>query len=147
MSNARFLPVAPADPVSKWMDTFFNSAFGQVMGTDFALSTPAVNILEFEDHFELHLAAPGLAKQDFQIQIENGSLVITAEKKTEQAETQPRFTRREFAYQGFRRSFHLDDQIDLEKIDASYEQGVLNIRLPKKEEVWKKAIPTTIEIK
>jgi HSP20 family protein len=147
MSNARFLPIMPADPVSKWMDNFFNSTLAQVMGSDHALSTPAVNVVEFDDRFEMHLAAPGLTKADFNIRIENGALVISAEKKTENAENTPKYTRKEFSYHTFRRSFHLDDMIDREKISATYDNGVLNISLPKREDVWKKTAPTNIEIR
>lgn len=147
MSNARFLPVTPVDPMSKWVDNFFNTTLAQVMGSDFTLSSPAVNIVEFDDRFEMHLAAPGLDKSDFNLRLENGSLVISAEKQTENTENTPKYTRKEFGYQNFRRSFSLDDQINTEKISATYANGVLTVSLPKKEEVWKKAAPTSIEIK
>ena len=95
------------------------------------------------------LAAPGLQKSDFNINIENDYLVISAEKKTEKEETgnEGKFTRREFNYSSFKRSFQLDENINREGIAASYENGVLSITLPKKEETWKKPGTTTIEIK
>lgn len=147
MSTSKFLPMAPADPVSKWMDSFFNSALAHVIGSDYTMSSPAVNVLEFDDRFEMHLAAPGLAKADFNLRMENGHLVISAEKKAEASENGSTYTRKEFSYHSFRRSFQLDEVIDAAQISATYENGVLKISLPKKEQVWKKAAPTTIEIK
>jgi HSP20 family protein len=147
MSNSRFYPVAPSASLGKWIDNLFNSTLADVMGTDFTLSSPSVNVMEYENHFTMQLAAPGLEKSDFNLQIENDYLVISAEKKTETEDTNKKFTRREFNYSSFKRSFQLDDMINREGITAAYENGVLNITLPKKEETWKKPSATTIEIK
>ncbi len=147
MSTSKFHPVVPSGSFGKWIDNLFNATMTDVLGSDFTISSPSVNVEEHEDHFDLKLAAPGLEKSDFQLRIENDSLIISAEKKTETEETQKRFTRREFNYSTFRRSFQLDDSIHREGISASYENGVLNVRLPKKEESWKKPSATTIEIK
>jgi HSP20 family protein len=117
------------------------------MGSDYSLSSPSVNVVEHDDHFKMHLAAPGLEKNDFTLQIENDFLVISAEKKMESEDTGKRFTRREFNYSSFKRSFQLDDTIKRDGITASYENGVLNITLPKKEETWQNPATTTIEIK
>jgi len=147
MSNARFLPITPMDPLAKWVDNMFNSTLAQVMGADLTVSSPSVNVLEHEDRFEMHLAAPGLDKSDFQLHLENGALVVSAERKNETEETTGQYTRKEFNYSSFKRTFRLDEGIDTERISAAYENGVLKVLLPKKEEVWKKASPTTIEIK
>jgi HSP20 family protein len=147
MSNSRFYPVAPTPSIGKWIDNLFNSTLSDVMGSDYSLSSPSVNVVEHDDHFKMHLAAPGLEKNDFTLQIENDFLVISAEKKMESEDTGKRFTRREFNYSSFKRSFQLDDTIKRDGITASYENGVLNITLPKKEETWQNPATTTIEIK
>jgi HSP20 family protein len=146
MNITKFNPVHPADSLSKWMDNLVHTTLADVIGSDHTLSTPSVNIVEHENSFSLQLAAPGLTKQDFNINIENDRLVISAEKKSEKEETKGRFTRREFSYGSFKRSFQLDDNINREGISASYEDGVLNITLPKKEEVMQKQTSKTIEI-
>ncbi len=97
-------------------------------------SMPAVNILENEDKFSIELAAPGLNKEDFNIKFDNGKLTISA-KKQEEKDTN-KYTKREFNYAGFSRSFVVPKQkVDDGKITAAYENGVLNITLPKREEV------------
>lgn len=143
----RFSPVIPSASVGKWIDNLFNLPLADAIGADFMVSSPSVNIVEQDHQFNMHLAAPGLEKNDFAIRVENDYLIVSAEKKSEKEETDKRFTRREFNYSSFKRSFQLDDSIDREKISAAYENGVLNITLPKKEESWKKPSATTIEIK
>lgn len=139
--------VPPTTSVNKWIDSLFNTTLADVIGTDFTTSSPSVNVVEHDAHFSMELAAPGLEKKDFNISIENDHLVISAEKKTEKEETsEGKFTRREFNYSSFKRSFLLDDNIKRESIEATYENGVLKLTLPKKEENWKKPA-ATIEIK
>ncbi|MBP6679697.1 MAG: Hsp20/alpha crystallin family protein [Saprospiraceae bacterium] len=149
MTYSKFNAAAPSTSLNKWIDTLFNTTLADAMGTDFTNSSPSVNIVEHDAHFTMQLAAPGLQKSDFNINIENDYLVISAEKKTEKEETgnEGKFTRREFNYSSFKRSFQLDENINREGIAASYENGVLSITLPKKEETWKKTGTTTIEIK
>lgn len=149
MTYSKLQPVPASASINKWIDTLFNTTLADAMGTDFTISSPSVNIVEQDANYTMQLAAPGLEKTDFTIRIENDYLVISTEKKTEKEETgdKGRFTRREFNYNSFKRSFLLDDNINREGISASYENGVLNITLPKKEENWKKPAATTIEIK
>mgnify|MGYP000851075293 CR=1 FL=1 len=149
MTYSKFNTVPPSASLNKWIDTLFNTTLADAMGTDFTTSSPSVNIVEHEANYIMQLAAPGLEKSDFNINIENDYLVISAEKKSEKEETGAagKFTRREFNYSSFKRSFQLDDHINREEISATYENGVLNITLPKKEENWKKPTATTIEIK
>ena len=146
MNITKFNPALPTDSIHKWIDTLFNTTLADVVGTDHAMSSPSVNVMEHDKHFSLQLAAPGLTKQDFNINIENDRLVISAEKKTEKEENTSRYTRREFSYGTFKRSFQLDDQINRDGITASYEDGVLNITLPKNEEAAKKAATKNIQI-
>ncbi len=95
---------------------------------------PAVNIKEENDKFVLELAAPGMKKDDFKINLDNYQLTISAETKNEKKEKEDSYTRREFVYNSFSRSFTLPKTIDIDKIKADYRNGVLDIVLPKKEE-------------
>ncbi len=98
---------------------------------------PAVNIKEENDKFVLEMAAPGMKKDDFKIDLDNYQLTISSEKKEEKKEKEDNYTRREFMYSSFSRSFTLPKSIDIEKIKADYKNGILSIVLPKKEEETK----------
>lgn len=102
------------------------------MGT----SVPSVNIQETEENFLVEVAAPGRSREDFQIELDNEILTISSEdkKENEVKENNGKYTRREFSYSSFKRSFSLPETIDSEKIAATYKNGVLEITLPKKEE-------------
>ena len=95
---------------------------------------PAVNIKEEKDKFVLEMAAPGMKKDDFQINLDNYQLTISSEKKEEKKEKEDNYTRREFLYSSFSRSFTLPKTVDIEKIKADYKNGILSVVLPKKEE-------------
>ncbi len=111
-----------------WTNTNFSS-------TDTTL--PAVNVKEDDDAFLIEVAAPGMKKDDFKVHFENNLLTITSEKEEEkQEEEKGRYTRREFSYQSFQRSFTVPESVvDGEKISAKYCEGILCVTLPKKEEV------------
>ncbi len=119
---------------------FFNRDWFDTANMGFNDSTmPAVNIRETKDDFEVEVAAPGMKKDDFKIELDNNLLVISSEKEQKNEEqVQGEFTRREFSYQSFKRSFTLPKTIEDKKIKASYKDGVLNIKLPKKEEAKEK---------
>jgi HSP20 family protein len=108
-------------------------------------SFPAVNVLESEDSFKIELAAPGLKKEDFKVNIHENTLTISTEKKSETEETVGKYTRKEFNFTSFKRSFTLPKSVDGEKIVATYNDGVLGLELPKKEEAKPKE-PRAIEI-
>jgi HSP20 family protein len=96
---------------------------------------PSVNIKENDDEFEVELAAPGLVKSDFNIELNKDLMTISSEKKTENETNEGKqFARREFSYQTFSRSFYLPNSADAEKIKARYENGILKVSIPKKEE-------------
>jgi HSP20 family protein len=97
-------------------------------------SDPSANILESPDSFQLELAAPGMSKEDFKIHLENNILSISAEMEDEKREEGKNYTRKEFYYGSFSRSFTLPKSIDLDKINADYVNGVLKVTLPKKDE-------------
>ena len=100
---------------------------------DFANRVPSVNITENEKEFKIEMAAPGLERNDFKVEVEDGVLCISSEKEKESKEEKKNYTRREYSYNSFSRSFTLPDNSSPDKIDAKYENGVLNITLPKKE--------------
>ncbi|SIQ38788.1 Hsp20/alpha crystallin family protein [Maribacter ulvicola] len=101
-------------------------------------SIPAVNIKENEKDFELQLFVPGRVKDDFKIEIDDAILTISAEIKEESEEVKENFTRREFSISSFKRAFTLPDTVATDKIEATYEDGILKFNLPKKEEALPK---------
>jgi HSP20 family protein len=99
-----------------------------------ALQVPAVNIKETDNAFELSVAAPGLEKKDFKVEVDNNLLTISAEHKQEKEEKDKEYTRKEYNYNSFMRSFELPSYVNAEAIDAQYKEGILTLTLPKKEE-------------
>lgn len=117
------------------MNDFFNDfpvAVGKSLRED-VMSFPPINITEKDNAYLIELAAPGYEKTDFKINMEGTVLNISSEKKDELKEETEKSIRREFSYKAFKRSFTLDEKIDVEKIDAKYENGVLKLELPKKQ--------------
>jgi HSP20 family protein len=120
---------------------FFPSLIDDFINTDwnlkvpsFSSTVPAVNIKELDFQFEIELAVPGMKKDDFEIEVEDGVLSISSTQEEEQVNEKGKFTRREFSYSSFRRSFTLPDSVDPTKIDATYKEGVLLVLLPKHKE-------------
>lgn len=108
---------------------------------------PLVNIRETNESFEVEMAAPGMSKNDFKVELDGTTLTITSEKKDQnEMKEGERYTRREFSYQSFQRSFQLPKEVvDADKIEAKYENGVLRLVVPKKEEARPKP-PKMIQI-
>lgn len=119
---------------SVFSDFFDNDRFFNNQWFNNEQSVPAVNIKENESSFNVEFAAPGFKKTDFKINVEHNVLTISAEKKDEKNEENDRYTRKEFAYSSFSRSFTLPQSVDSEKIDAKYNDGILNLSIPKKTE-------------
>ncbi len=121
-----------------FINEFFNRGLADIFGNDdWALSQPAVNVAENKDSFRLSVAAPGFDKKDFTINVENNYLTIEGKREAareDKSETGERILRREFRYESFRRSFKLPNSVNIEHISAVYENGILNVELPKKEE-------------
>jgi HSP20 family protein len=124
-------------PWSEWFDDGF-SRVGRV---------PAVNIMEEDDSYRLTVAVPGMKKSDFEIDIDGNQLTISCSKEESQSEKETRYTRKEYSYYSFERSFTLPDEINREKIDASYDNGVLSVHLPKREEARRQQLTKQIAIK
>lgn len=114
----------------------FNSDFNL---KDMDFDMPMVNIMETEKEYKLEMGVPGMDKKDFKIQVAEDMLTVSTEKSKDEMEEGKNFTRREFSYFGFSRSFKLPENCMSDKIDARYENGILMIILPKKELSFTKA--------
>lgn len=109
---------------------FDGDIFGRKGG---ALIMPDANIIENHKDFKIELAAPGLERKDFKVEVEDGILTISSEKEEEKKEEHKNYWRKEFSYNSFSRSFKLPDNSLQDKVEAKYENGVLNVTVPKKE--------------
>jgi len=122
-----------------FIDRFFNNDLMDWGTSNFSstnTSLPAVNVKETDDDYFIEVAAPGMSKKDFNVNFQNNVLTISSEKKNEKEEKEDSYTRKEFSYQSFQRSFTVPgNDVDSDKISASYENGILKIKLPKREEV------------
>ncbi|MEJ6980168.1 Hsp20/alpha crystallin family protein [Pedobacter sp. P351] len=128
----------------------FNDVFESVFNDSFisdrlTTKVPAVNIAETENDFHIELAAPGLKKEDFKINLDKYVLSISAEKKSENTQESKRYNKREYSYSSFVRSFTLPETADQENINAEYADGILTIKVAKKEEA--KSLTREISIK
>jgi len=120
------------NPLSDIVNNFFDNDMADFFGK--RASDPAANILENPDSFQLEIAAPGMKKDDFKINLDNNILTISVEMEDAQKEEGKNYTRKEFYYGSFSRSFTLPKTIDVDKIKADYDDGILKISLPKKDE-------------
>jgi len=138
----------PVRRTTNWLPSLFNDFLGNEWVVKNTASSPAVNILENESEFKVEVAAPGLSKEDFHIEMpEENHLVVSMEKKTENKEGEGnRYLRREFSYVNFRQSMILPDNVDSEKIEAKVENGVLSISIPKQKEEDKPKAPKLIQV-
>lgn len=139
-----------AERMPSVFDDFFkpwNEWFDGGLGNRGVLNVPAVNITEQQDAFQVLLVAPGMKKQDFKIDVDGNLLTISSEKEERQEENQVRYTRKEYNYSSFQRSFTLPEEVNKERIEARYEDGLLKLHLPKKEEARKSAISKHIDVK
>jgi HSP20 family protein len=114
------------------MENFERNFFGKMSEANG--DVPAVNIKDEKDKYIVEFAAPGLKKEDFKVDLDNYVLTVSSEKKQENQEKESNYTRREFVYSSFSRSFTLPRTVNIEKIKADYAHGILTIALPKKEE-------------
>ena len=115
------------------VDELFNQD-RRVRTPSISSTTPAVNLIEQDTQFLIELAAPGNKKEDFEIEIEDGILSISSSNKEDNTSEKETFTRHEFSYNSFRRSFTIPESVDVSSIEATYNEGVLLIKLLKLEE-------------
>lgn len=120
-------------PFENMFNDFFEGEFLPNRRNRNSGSMPAANIKETEKSFLVELASPGMTKEDFKIELDEDLLTIRSERETEKEEKEIRYTKREFNYTSFVRSFRLPEEVDAEKITAKYEDGILQLEIPKKE--------------
>lgn len=140
----------PGSQLPSVFDDFFrpwNEWFSKEDAWPKVWNVPAVNITEEKDIFSVSLAVPGMKKDDFSIDIEGNMLMISCEKEESKEEKEKKFTRKEYNFSSFSRSFTLPDEVNREKIEAHYENGVLKLILPKKEEAKKMAANKHIAVR
>ena len=142
--NGTTVPSIPA-----LFDGFFNRELFNWGNSNFSSTSttvPAINIKEKPDHFEVEVAAPGMEKKDFNIALDGNILTISSVKEHKDEKKTDNYTRKEFSYQSFQRSLELPkDIVEEDKIKATYDNGLLRLTIPKKEEVKRKT-PKLIEI-
>lgn len=131
--------------LSTWLEDFPLGEFPTLFSSNFntGISLPKVNIKEVSDAFIVEMAVPGLKKSDFNIDLDNHVLSISAEIKEEnKEEKEAGYTRREFGYSSFKRTFTLPETVEDDKIKATYNEGILSVHLPKREEAKQKPART-----
>ncbi len=134
MNLVKFNPFGPGrNFFNDFADDFFNTNISNFIGSDFLASNPSVNVVESDNNFKIEIAAPGLEKKDFKLSVDKEQLFIESSKEESKGVKEEKFTRREFNYTSFKRSFQLPENVDTNNIGAKYENGVLNITLPKVE--------------
>ena len=139
------------NPVTKNFDGLMKDIFNEIpanFGKTFreeVLGFPPVNIIEKDNAYHLEVAAPGMEKTDFTLKLDGTLLTISATKKEEVKDETSKSIRKEFSYKGFKRSFTLDEKIDAANIAAKYENGILKVDLPKKEETKAASKEITIQ--
>lgn len=120
---------------SNFIDKFLEDDINLFAGRDHNNNVPSVNIQENDNEFILEVAAPGLSKEDFKLDIDNDVLTIAAIHQEGQEQEEKNYRRKEFGYTSFKRSFSLPETIDKDAVKATYEKGILTINIPKREEV------------
>lgn len=135
MNNQKFNSFGfSLDELGKVVEDFIsNVKVNDIFGADCARNTPSINAFEYADRLELQVAAPGLTKEDFQLDIEKDILTISANAAAKETPADLKIRRKEFNYSTFKRTFVLTQEFDYHKIKAQYEQGVLHITIPKKD--------------
>ena len=133
MSLIKWNPETTLSPtLSNWMADIFTDKGDWLKPAIKGVSIPAVNVTENKDAFKLKVAAPGFKKEDFKLEMQNGYLTISGESKEEKEDKDEKFTRQEYRYSTFTRSFALPDNVKSDDISAEYADGVLKVVLPKK---------------
>lgn len=124
----------PANSIGVFFDDEFTRNFFRNPAKFHLAHAPSVNVKETEKEFTLELAAPGLEKSDFNIDVKDELLTISAEKNNENKTEGTKYSRREWSYSNFRRSFAIPEEVNAENISATYNNGILSVVLPKLEE-------------
>ncbi|RBQ11833.1 Hsp20/alpha crystallin family protein [Pedobacter miscanthi] len=145
MTLVKFNPEKKNSALLPGFNDIFESVLGDTYFSDRRISSlPAVNISESSEEYQIELAAPGLKKEDFKVSVEGETLTVSTEQRSENSVAEKNYNRREFSYSSFTRVFTLPESADVDRILASYCDGVLKLTLPKKEEA--KAVSRQIAI-
>lgn len=118
-------------PVFNWGDSLFEKGEKLMQPLRKGNVVPAVNVSETEEAYQLELAAPGKVKEDFKVEVENGTISISSEEEVSNESENKNYTRKEYSYNSFSRSFTLPENVSEEEIEAKYQNGVLKLTLPK----------------
>lgn len=119
---------------SNMVDNFFGKDFDSIFDTmSKGIMVPAVNVIENKDNYMVEVAAPGLKKEDFKIEVKDNMLSISSEKEVEKDKSTKKYTRKEYSFNSFARTFYLPDDVDVNSINANYENGELTIKINRKE--------------
>ena len=121
-----------------FLDEFFKPDWNGGI-QNFNSTLPAVNIKENETQYQLEFYAPGLKKEDFNIEVDQKTLTISSEKQFENENNNEKYSLKEYSYASFKRTFNLPETLDFDNIEAHYEDGVLQVSLPKREEALQKS--------
>jgi HSP20 family protein len=122
------------------LDGFGKDFFDDFMPFNSKTTLPAVNIIDDKDEYRIEVAAPGLKKEDFKVSMDGNILTVFSEKQVKNEDKNEQYARKEFSYSSFKRSFTLPETADSENVNASYNDGILSIKVQKKEEARKKQI-------
>ncbi len=130
-------PSLVSKSVNNFFDDFLTKDLFDWTDRNFATlgsNLPSVNLKETDTHLEVELAAPGMKREDFKVEVDNNMLMISSEKEEEKEEKNKKdnYVRKEFNYQSFYRSFYLPDTVDENKIEANYKDGILKVVITKK---------------
>ena len=144
------MPVKKYNNNQEWLPSIFNDFFDNDWMVKANATAPAINVIESDKDYKVELAAPGMTKDDFHVQVNNDNeLVITMEKKHESKEEDKgnkRYLRREFSYSKFEQALVLPDNVEKDKINAAVNNGVLTIELPKRNPEDKAKKSHTVEV-
>lgn len=121
------------------LDRFFRDNLNDLWNSNIIETVPSVNIRENKSDFRIEMAVPGMKKEDFKVDVDGSLVTISSEKETEKKEEDKNYTKREYNYASFSRSFTLPETADTEKINATYKDGVLEIHIPKRQSVAKES--------
>lgn len=127
---ANVTPMREVDSFNQEVDRLFEWAFGRDFANGARTLSPAMDIEEHKDHYRVHLDLPGLSKDEIEITLKDGLFTVSGEKKMEQKESEGRTVHRERWYGKFSRSFRLPKEVDAETIQATFDNGVLEVSLP-----------------
>ena len=146
MNRAKYNPFSVFKPVGidQFLDEVAGRSISDLFENNFVNVSPSVNIKEDDEGYTIDLAAPGIPKEDFSIEINDKSLIIKTDKKEGEIDTTGKTLRKEFNYEVFKRSFFLSDDISQESVTASFDNGILSVRLLKKEDA--KPVNKTIKV-